>query len=97
MGGGAIPQADLDALMQSVTYENIGQVPMPGDRTLTFTAKDLSNLSSTPAVATITVVPVNDPPVATDNAKAATEDLPVTGNVLTDVLADSDIEAIRLK
>ena len=58
-----IPQADLDTLIRSITYENTSDDPTAGDRTLTFTATDSANATSAPAVSTITVTPVNDAPV----------------------------------
>ncbi len=71
--GVSIPmaQADLDALVRSVTYENTSQNPTLGARTLTFTAIDLANLSSAPAVATINIIAVNDPPVVDLNGPGA--------------------------
>ncbi len=83
--GASVPmaQADLDALVRGVTYENTDQDPVAGDRTLTFTVTDAGGLTSDPAVATITVVPVNDPPVAAVDAAAPTEDTAsISGNVI---------------
>ncbi|MDE2445573.1 MAG: tandem-95 repeat protein, partial [Alphaproteobacteria bacterium] len=64
LAGAAVPMApaDLAALVQSVTYENTSQNPTAGDRTLSFTVTDSGNLTSAPAVATIQMIPVNDPP-----------------------------------
>ena len=42
---------------------------------------------------TVTITPVNDAPVATDDVATATEDSPVSGNVLTN---DSDVEGNTL-
>ena len=67
-----IPQADLDTLIRGITYENTDQSPTAGDRTLTFTARDSGSLASIPAVATITVVPVNDTPIVDLNSSATT-------------------------
>ena len=58
-----IAQADLDTLLQGITYENTSEDPTEGDRTLSFTATDAEGATSAPAVSTITVEPVNDPPV----------------------------------
>ena len=35
-----LPQAELDTLVQGISYENRSQDPTPGDRTLTFTVTD---------------------------------------------------------
>jgi VCBS repeat-containing protein len=87
----AIPQADLDTLIRGITYENTSQDATAGDRTLTFTATDSGNATSAPAVSTINVVPVNDPPVATNDTISVTEDTAVTQNVLgNDTDAESD-------
>jgi large repetitive protein len=59
-------QANLDALLRSITYENTSQSPTAGDRTVTFFLRDTGSLDSNSATATITVVPVNDAPVVID-------------------------------
>ena len=59
-----LPQAELDALVQGISYENRSQDPTPGDRTLTFTVTDNGDLTSEPAVSTITVAAVNDTPTS---------------------------------
>ena len=74
-------EADLDALVRSITYENIDQNPVAGDRTLTFTASDAGGLTSAPAVATITVVPVNDRPVVDLNGPSTGPSTPLTSLV----------------
>jgi large repetitive protein len=57
-------QANLDTLLRGITYENTSQAPTAGDRTMTFFLRDTGSLDSNSATATITVVPVNDAPVA---------------------------------
>ncbi len=59
-GGGLIPQADLQALIRGITYENISQDPTAGDRTLEFVAVDDLGLISQAANSVISVVPQND-------------------------------------
>ncbi len=88
-----IPQADLDTLIRGITYENTAQDPTAGARTLTFTATDSSALMSNAAVATITVVPVNDAPAGVSDTIPVTEDTPVTQNVLPN---DTDVEGSPL-
>lgn len=64
-----------------------------GTDTFTYTASDGSNNSS--ATVTVVVKPVNDPPVATDNGPYNVTDAAgatVSGNVLTDGTADSDVD-----
>ena len=88
-----IPQADLDALIRGITYKNTSENPTIGDRTLTFTATDAGGLTSLAAVATITVVPVNDPPAPAADANAVAEDTTLTANVAQGVLSnDTDVD-----
>ncbi|HTJ49884.1 MAG TPA: tandem-95 repeat protein [Cyclobacteriaceae bacterium] len=56
---------------------------------ITYTVKDNLGLVSNVATITITVTPVNDPPVAVNDATSTTEDTPVSLNVTTN---DSDID-----
>ncbi len=72
--GIAIPNADLTALIRTLTYENTSQNPTAGDRTFSFIVRDAGALVSTTAVSTITVEPVNDVPVATGGAVSVSED-----------------------
>ena len=59
--GGIIPQNDLDALIQAITYENTSDTPTEGvgtDRTLTFQVTDTGGLLSNEAVSTVVVIGV---------------------------------------
>ena len=58
-----MPEADLDLLLQNITYEHTSINPTAGDRTLSFTATDSDGATSDPALSTITVIPVNETPV----------------------------------
>ena len=63
-GGGTIPQADLQGLLLTVTYENTSETPTAGNRTLTIAAEDAGLLNASPAaISTISVTAVNDDPV----------------------------------
>ena len=72
-GGGEMPEADLEALIRSITYEHTSDNPTAGDRTFSFTTND-GDTSSNTAVSTITVVAVNDPPVIDLNDDGTTAD-----------------------
>ena len=61
-----------------------------GTDSLTYTVSD--GIATATATVTITVAPVNDAPVATDNAYTNIEDAAVTGNALTDGTPDSDAD-----
>jgi len=58
-----IPQADLDALIRALSYENTSENPTVGDRTLSFNITDRQSATSPAAISTITVNGVNDQPV----------------------------------
>ena len=80
-----IPQADLNTLVEGIAYQNTSSNPTEADRTFSFTVTDATNLTSEPAVSTITVVAVNDLPNAVPDTNTATEaGTVVTDNVLTD-------------
>ena len=62
-GGGTIPQADLQALLRLVTYENTSSDPTTGNRTFTVVPQDDQSANASPAAfSTITVSAVNDVP-----------------------------------
>ena len=54
--------ADAEALLNAIQYENLSDNPDTTDRTLDVTVDD-GDVASNIATATITVVPINDPPV----------------------------------
>jgi VCBS repeat-containing protein len=53
-----------------------------GTDSFTYTVSDDDGLISTPATVTITVTPVNDQPIAVDDAVTTDEDIPIDINVL---------------
>ena len=68
--GNTIPEANLDTLLQGITYRNTSANPTTGARTFNFTATDAGGLSTaSPAVSTINV---NKPPVIDLNGTSAT-------------------------
>ncbi|MEQ1560947.1 MAG: DUF4347 domain-containing protein, partial [Methyloglobulus sp.] len=79
-----IPQTILDTLVRGITYQNIAQAPVTGNRQLTFTATDAGGLTSSDAVATIRV---NDRPTATPVTLSGSEDTSIPVN-----LAGTDID-----
>src|SRR5207244_586882 len=60
-----------------------------GSDSFSYKANDTA-LDSNVATVTITITPVNDPPVAVDDAFTTNEDTPLSGNVLTN---DTDVDA----
>ncbi|MBI3225463.1 MAG: tandem-95 repeat protein, partial [Mycolicibacterium cosmeticum] len=64
-----------------------------GTDTFTYTVSD-GTLTDTGTV-TITVNPINDPPIANDDLAATTENAPVSGNVLTND-TDVDVDALEV-
>jgi Domain of unknown function (DUF4347) len=61
-GGGDIPTADLQTLLQGITYQNNSEAPTGGDRVITVKVND-GTVDSNLATSTITVIPQNDTPV----------------------------------
>jgi VCBS repeat-containing protein len=74
LSGSATPAAYQQAL-RAVTYANTSESPSNAQRTVTFTAEDGQATDS--ATRNVQVVPVNDPPVAVDDAGATGEDAPL--------------------
>ena len=68
-GGGTIPQADLEALLLTITYEHTGDDSTVGNRMLDIVAEDDSGLIASPAaVSTIAVSATNDASAITNLA-----------------------------
>ncbi|SFU17467.1 Ig-like domain-containing protein [Mesorhizobium sp. YR577] len=82
----------VSALVRALQYDNTSDNPATGARTLTFTVTDAEGATSASAVATITVVPVNDNPVAVDDTATTGENTPLTGNAPGVLGNDSDPE-----
>ena len=99
--GAEMAEADVEALIQSITYDHLGATATTGARTLDFQVSDGALLSNV-AVSTINVTGTNDAPIATDNVySGVTEDdaAAVIGNALTDNTGagvDSDPEGDTL-
>ncbi len=96
----SVIQASADSATVSIgTDGTLIYTPPPdfnGTDTITYTVSD-GALTDT-ATVTVTVTPVNDAPVAADDAFSTDEDTPVSGNVLSDngSGADSDIDVDAL-
>ncbi|HTO48732.1 MAG TPA: DUF4347 domain-containing protein, partial [Burkholderiales bacterium] len=82
-------QAAINATLASLVYQ--GNLNFNGTDTLTMTSTDAGGLQDVDTVV-ITVNPVNDPPVANNDAAAVQEDvtLNASGNVLAN---DTDVDA----
>ncbi|HEX5092798.1 MAG TPA: Ig-like domain-containing protein, partial [Burkholderiales bacterium] len=64
-----------------------------GEDSFTYRASDGTDPSEVPGVVTVTVIPVNDPPSATDDSYTTNEDTLLTGNVLDN---DTDVDGDEL-
>ncbi|MCY4780333.1 MBG domain-containing protein, partial [Sphingobacterium sp. UT-1RO-CII-1] len=84
--------AQWQAALRAVKYSNSSQNPSTANRTISFKVHD-SGQESVAATKTVSVIAVNDAPVAVDDYVTLTEDIPATGNVLTN---DSDPEGNAL-
>ena len=85
---GAASQADYQNAIRAVVFGNTSDAPSTVDRTVTVVVTDGSNTSNT-ATTTISVIAVNDPPVAQNVSATGSEDpaapIPIT-------LTGSDID-----
>ncbi|MEZ5807864.1 MAG: Ig-like domain-containing protein [Zhengella sp.] len=84
--------ADLSAIIAGMTYENTSQNPTEGTRGFAFSVTDSAGQESNTAAASISVVAVNDAPVAQDDALATDEDTGFSGNVFDDNGNGADID-----
>ncbi len=85
--GSATP-AEYENALKTITFENTSDDPDTTDRLINITVNDGTS-SSAPAVSTIHVVPVNDPPSATADTATTPENTLVNIDVLDN---DSDPE-----
>ncbi|WP_164108661.1 MULTISPECIES: MBG domain-containing protein [Sphingobacterium] len=90
--GSTATLAQWQAALRTVKYGNSSQNPSTANRTISFKVHD-SGQESVAATKTVSVIAVNDAPVAVDDYVTVTEDIPATGNVLTN---DSDPEGNAL-
>ena len=91
-GGGEMPVTDLNDLLHDMTYRDTKGEPTAGTRTFTYRVND-GDANSNDAVSTITVVKVNDGPVAFADAYTTPENTPLIVAAPAGVLAndtDSD-------
>ncbi|HWK55829.1 MAG TPA: Ig-like domain-containing protein [Parapedobacter sp.] len=90
--GATATRAEWEAALRAVTYSNSSHDPSTAVRTISFVAND-GTTDSSPATRDINIVAVNTAPVAMDDEIPVTEDIPATGNALTN---DSDVEGNAL-
>ncbi len=64
-GGGTIPEADIQALLRIVSYENTSLNPTAGNRTFNIIPQDSISLNGTAAVSMVSVSGVNTRPTLT--------------------------------
>lgn len=84
--------ANYEQVLRSVEYDNTSQDPDDADRSVRFVVND-SEMNSDAAVSTVHVIPVNDQPVAQDNAYATDEDSILNIGASSGVLnGDSDVD-----
>ena len=90
---GSASKADYQACLRTLTYNNADQDPDTAARSITVVVND-GALNSATATSTITVVAVNDAPVAVDDARATDEDTALTvvapGVLTNDTDAEND-------
>ncbi|MEO1398318.1 MAG: Ig-like domain-containing protein, partial [Pseudomonadota bacterium] len=79
--GVAMTVAQVQEILQLIRFESIGFNPPAGDRTFDIVVTDMAGQSSPVAASTITVVPINDLPVAAPLGGTVDEDAFITYNV----------------
>ncbi|WP_257658797.1 Ig-like domain-containing protein [Parapedobacter lycopersici] len=90
--GGTATLAEWQAALRAVAYSNNSQHPNTTTRTVSYEVND-GTADSAPATKDMNVVAVNTAPVAVDDPVTVNEDIPATGNALTN---DSDVEGNAL-
>ncbi len=89
---GSASLADYQAAIEAIGFSSNSEDIDATTRTVTVVVSD-GNINSNTATASIVITPVNDAPVAADNAQTINEDTIATGNVITDLAgADTDVE-----
>ncbi|NCC22878.1 MAG: hypothetical protein EOM26_10525 [Alphaproteobacteria bacterium] len=92
---GSASVADYQGVLKTLRYDNASQAPDPADRIIEITVSDGINTSAV-ATSTISVVPINDPPVANDDQFASNDYAGTVGNVFDDngfgVDSDPDLD-----
>ncbi len=87
-GGGDISQADIEALLREITYDNNATTPTLGDRTIDFTLND-GTVDSNTVTSTITVTD-NTPPSAGDDTYTVPADTSFTAILGSNDLLQND-------
>ena len=72
--------ANYEQVLRTLTYDNLSQDPDTTDRVITVVVSD-GNLDSAPAISTVTIVAVNDPPEVDLNGPLGGIDFDVVFNV----------------
>jgi VCBS repeat-containing protein len=84
----------IQSLIGSLTYHNLNDVnPSSSTRTLTLTLTDAEGATSAPSTATVSVVGVNDAPVAVGDTLSAVEDTGVTYSAVDLLGNDTDVDS----
>ncbi|QEG40277.1 DUF4347 domain-containing protein [Roseimaritima ulvae] len=91
-GGGTMPQADLQTLLRSMTFENLDKDPTLGARTITFVARDSNGLDSAIATTTINTGAINDAPVITGGPGTAAVTETDAGLTASGTLTVTDVD-----
>ncbi|MEP0945108.1 MAG: tandem-95 repeat protein [Rhizobiaceae bacterium] len=87
--GDPLTNANVEEMLESLSYRNTSEDPTVGDRTFTIVLEDTSGATSLPADAAVTVYAVNDAPTASGNGGTVNEDGSLAVSVL---LNDGDVD-----
>jgi CshA-type fibril repeat protein len=95
-GGGNLPNAAVSALLQSLQYDNTAASPNTTPRVFSFVANDgLLNSNTVTSTISLSVSTTNNPPVDGDENLSATEDTPLSGNLLSNA-TDADGDSLSI-
>ena len=83
-----------DPVTGVVTYSNLAN--FTGTDTFTYIVEDTDGAVSNEATVTVTVVGINDPPVALEDARITGQDLPINIDVITGSDADVDGDTLTI-
>ncbi|SKB48751.1 gliding motility-associated C-terminal domain-containing protein [Sphingobacterium nematocida] len=93
--GSSATLAQWQAALRAVKYDNSSQNPSTAARTITFTVND-GSLGSVAATKTVSVVAVNDAPVATNDSYIINEDVTLTVPAPGILANDTDVDSNTL-
>ena len=88
---GTATKAQYADAIRNITFENTGEDPDTTDRNISVIVND-GSFNSFPAISTIHIIPVNDPPVAVDDNETTDENTAITKTAATGLINPNDTD-----